>query len=246
MKRIALKAASVCAVSCLFAGTAGAATQIDTGQRESLAKSDNLFPLVVGFDVEEESNRDVEWDGGGSGEFGSRSYVAHVGFGVLPWLNVFGTVGQVEAKTEGDYGDGEMRWSLGASANLFQYDIVDPEFLEGRLSFRAEAEMIRADFEADEQGGEWRELAAAATVNYEIFVDRVDTTDRVPYSLAIFAGPAYSNIDGEIDGGGDFESDTEWGLAFGADLFVSHNLSLGLHVERFNDYGYRAGFRYRF
>jgi len=38
---------------------------------------------------------------------------------------------------------------------------------------------------------EWQDLYASITLNYEVFVARMDDIDSYPYSLLLYVGPAF-------------------------------------------------------
>ncbi len=230
------------AVACV----AQAASTGNTGSRGSLVASESLAPFSVGADFEQ-VNRDVKAGGAGH-TLKARSYTAYVGFDVARWLTVYGTVGQVEAQLLGGrYDDGDLAWSVGVDASLWHIDLIDPSFLEGRLSLRAVAEYAEASAQEGGDDLSWQEVFTALTLNYEIFVDEPKAMERTPYSLVLYTGPLHSVIDGDQDAAGvSVEEDSRLGFVLGADLFLAHNLALGFSLQQFDHTSYRGGLRYHF
>lgn len=237
MKRIAGWLGCLAAVSWIGAASAQMA---DAGSRESLIKSDDLYPFSVGVDYLKIS-RDIEWDSGETGEMDGDGWVAFFGVDPVPWVTVYLTAGLTETGVTGALEESsEPIWSFGMDLNLWHYDLTDPEFMEGRLSLRGGFEGTMG--EMDE--GDWTAWSGFLTANYEIFVRKIQSIDRVPYSLVLNAGPAFSILDG--DAGEDFEGTDSVGFVYGADLFVSHTLSLGFHLQDVDSKNYRISARYRF
>ena len=67
-----------------------------------------------------------------------------VGYDLLPCLTFFITASSSEAKLTGMEDDGSMqfKWSVGFSAYLWYVDVVDPTFLEGRISLKPVVELV--------------------------------------------------------------------------------------------------------
>lgn len=237
MKRIAGWLGCLAAVSWIGAASAQMA---DAGSRESLVTSEDLYPFSVGVDYLSLS-RNIEWDGGAKGEMDGDGWMAFFGVDPVPWLTVYLAAGMTETSVTGVPAESsDALWSFGMDMNLWQYDLTDPEFMEGRLSLRGGFEGTMGEMEE----GDWTEWSGFLTANYEIFVRKIQSIDRVPYSLVLSAGPAFSILDG--DAGGDFEGADSVGLVYGADLFVSHTLSVGFHVQDVDSSNYRISARYRF
>jgi len=221
----------------------------EAGPRESLLGSESLDRWTVGLDYERQARR-VTLDGGADATLYLRSTSAFLGYDFAPWFTLFGTVGQAEGRLyTGSYGDTDLRLSAGVDVNLWQYDVADPGFLAGRLTLRGLAEFASSNFEEGDAEVDFTETFGALTLNYEIFVEDLKATRRIPYSLVLYVGPAYSALDGEAELGGaeeSFDEDRTLGFAAGADLFVAHNLSLGFHLQEFDHTTYRGTLRYHF
>ena len=228
------------------AGLASAATLGGLGMRDSLTAAEGLERLSVGVDYAQ-LNRPVSLDQGGTQNLRARIISGQLGFDVLPWLTAFATAGRSEAKfdAESGYHGGQFKWSAGLKANWWHYDIVDPDFLEGRLSFQSTAEFAQYRSGKGSEEIKWNEGYADLTLNYEIFSTKMNDTAQVPYSLVLYGGPALSKVDGSA-AGADFSEDRLLGVVGGVDLFISHNLSLGGQVLFFDKSTLSASLRYHF
>lgn len=222
--------------------TAGAATPSGAGMRDSLTTSDNLGPVSAGFDYQM-TKRTVSLDAGGKNVIQSRVMSAELGVDLFSWWQIFGTLGRSEAGWEsGAYGDGKVKWSLGTHFNWWHYDVTEPEFMEGRLSFQTTAEFAQYNSGDDTK---WTDAYADLTLNYELFAEKQKDTKAVPYSLALYAGGALSKLSGHLNGA-NFSEDQLFGLVGGADLYIAQNLSLGGQVLYFDKPSYGLSIRYHF
>jgi hypothetical protein len=222
--------------------TAGAATPGGTGMRDALTTSDNLGPVSAGLDFQL-TKRSVSLDAGGTGILDARTVSAAVGVDLFRWWQVYGTVGRSQAGWDtGDYGDGKIKWSGGMHFNWWYYDLTDPEFMEGRISFQTTAEFAQFRSGGDSR---WNEFYADLTLNYELYVEKPKDTQSVPYSLALYGGVALSKLAGRLNSQG-FSEDQLIGVVGGADLYLAHNLSLGGQVLYFDDASFGVSLRYHF
>lgn len=236
----------------LWAGSSPAATSASPGTEGSLLKTESLYPLTIGVDYDRRE-RGLEWTGSGglNDILEVRTISAFVGVRLLPWLAPFVTVGSADTDLMG-YGDdaSEMVWSVGAQASLWEQEIVNPEFLAGRMSLRAVGEWTEGDLSSlSGVEGDWTEWDVSALLCYELFVDQASSRDSVPYSLEFYAGPTWSRLEGDANTPGgrvDFESDRDILITLGADLFLSDNLSVGGAVRLGDETSWRAGFRFHF
>ncbi len=221
---------------------AGAATPGGAGMRDSLTTSDNLGPVSAGLDFQV-IKRSVSLDAGGKSVMEARVLSAELGVDLFSWWQVFATLGRSEAGWEtGDYGDGKIKWSGGMHFNWWHYDLTDPEFMEGRLSFQTTVEF--AQYRSGDDTS-WNEGYADFTVNYELYSEKPQDTKAVPYSLALYGGAALSKLSGKINGS-NFSEDQLFGVLGGADLYIAHNLSVGGQILYFDKASYGVSFRYHF
>ena len=226
------------AVLCLYAPIAESGTIPGSMPRETLTYSTSLdrFSINTGFEV---IRRNIDF-GGGLGEMSLEAESAYVmvGCDVLSWLTAFGTIGATDAKVAGlgttiaTFDDAAAKWSLGANANLWRFDISDPRFLSGRLSLRTVAEVARYSADGPRTGIDWTEFSLALPFGYEMFADYGSHEPENMFSLAIYVGPGVSIMDGSSDlplGKYDFDEKKSVGLVAGIDLYFSHNFSIGCH-----------------
>jgi hypothetical protein len=232
-------------VAALLLGSAVAAcaaTPGGAGMRDSLTSTDNLAPFSAGIDYQM-IKRSVSLDNGGKNILQARIYSAEVGVDLFSWWQVFGTLGSSEASLENyDYGDNKVKWSGGTHLNWWHYDIEDPEFMEGRLSFQTTAEFSQFRSGNDTS---WVDGYADLTLNYEIYVEKPKDIKLIPYSLALYGGVALSKLSGKADSQ-DFTEDRVVGVVGGADLYIAHNVSVGAQVLYFDNASFSFSARYHF
>jgi hypothetical protein len=224
------------------AGLASAATWGGAGMRDSLVEVENLYPVSAGVDYQQ-LKREVSLDGGGVAELKTQVYAAQLGVDLAPWCMVFGTLGSSKMAWEGDdYTTANAKWSAGARFNWWHTDITDPAFMAGRLSFQSLAEF--SQYRSGENR-RWDEGYADLTMNFEVFVQNMKDLQQYPYSLVLYGGPACSKFNGRASGVS-FSEDTAFGVVGGADLYLSHNLSVGGQIVSFEDTSFGISLRYHF
>jgi len=234
---------ALCLSGCL---AASAATLGGLGVRDTLTETELLARLSVGVDYAQ-VRRDMSLDQGGKLDLRARIYSGQLGYDLLPWLTVFGTVGGSEARAESepDYHSNQFKWSGGLKANWWRYNIEDPDFLEGRLSLQTSAEFAMYRSGSGDDEIKWHEEYVDLTLNYEVFATRMKDLAQYPYSLALYAGPVLSKINGSA-GPMDFTEDSLIGVVGGVDLYISHNLALGGQILYFDGSTLSASLRYHF
>jgi len=217
-----------------------AATLSASDSRDTMFTQQSLENLSIGG-VFEALKRDMQYDDGGKTKLEAYNYYGYVGYDFTQWLTLFGTLGACQAKcTEYDtLASGKVKWSAGLNLKIWHYDIIDPSWMAGRCSIRAMGEYSQY------QSGDpnttrltWQDLYASLTLNYEVFVSRMDNTDAYPYSLLLYVGPAFSKVNGKRETAMqsyNFSEEHSVGIAAGADIFASHNLSIGGQLQYFFD-----------
>ena len=219
-----------------------AATPGGAGMRDSLTSSDNLGPLSAGVDYQM-IKRNVSIDAGGTKVLQARVYSFELGVDLFSWWQVFGTLGSSEAGWDTtDYGGNEIKWSGGTHFNWWHYDITDPDFMEGRLSFQTTAEY--SQFRSGNDSN-WYDGYADLTLNYELYAQKAKDLTAVPYSLALYGGGALSRLSGHVLGE-DFSEDKLVGVVGGVDIYIARNLSVGAQVLVFDKASYGLSARYHF
>lgn len=217
-----------------------AATLSASDSRDTLFTQQSLGNLSIGG-VFEALKRNMQYDNGGTTKLEAYNYYGYVGYDFLQWLTLFGTLGGCQAKsTEYDtLGNAKAKWSAGLNLKIWHFDIYDPTWMAGRCSIRAMGEYSQYQSgNTDTTKLTWQDLYASVTLNYEVFVTRMDDTDSYPYSLLLYVGPAFSKVNGKRETATqsyDFSEVHNVGIAAGADLFASHNLSIGGQLQYFFD-----------
>ncbi len=240
------------AVVLLLAVPSRAQSNLSPGTEGSLLQTYTLYPLTIGVDYDQRTRGvDVAGALGSDSEFSADSVTALVGIRILPWLAPFFTIGETETELAGlDSDDDELIWSIGVQASLWQQDLEHPEWAAGRVSVRTVAEYVAGDLSCKPNvRGDWTEMNLSLLLGYEIFVKEPHSRDSTPYSLQVYAGPGWSDIDGDVRVGGvsaDFDASQEFVLVAGADLFVADNVSVGGVVRLGSDTDWRAGVRFHF
>ncbi|MBI2437836.1 MAG: hypothetical protein HYV36_03360 [Lentisphaerae bacterium] len=224
----------------LGVGPVTAATLSTSDSRETLITQNSLDPLSLGG-VFELLKRDIIDDPGGKTILEAYNYYGYVGYDFFELATLFGTLGASQAKAMGsdEFEDPGVKWSLGLNLKIWHIDLDDPTFIAGRYSIRAMGEY--SQYQSGDKVTtrvQWQDLYAALTLNYEIFAADMASTDKYPYSLLLFIGPAWSQVDGERETANqiyDFSEEHNVGIAAGVDLFAAHNLSIGGQLQFFFD-----------
>ncbi len=243
--RLALLAAFVLAVPPLAAaGTADKSHASDSAMKVELER------WLVGFDVVT-IKRGVEFDAYGKQSLDARYLAGVVGYDVLPWLTPFVTAGKSKAQLSNMAGYGDQQWAftVGANANVWRTDVVEPEFMAGQLSLKILLEYGRYQSSKDIWEVKWSEWYAAPLLTYEMFAETEAAVQRVPYSLVLAAGPAFSALNGTEKSSVtsmDFSQKESVGYLLGLDIFIAHNLSVGAQLVFFDHTTVDGSIRYRF
>ncbi|MDR0993238.1 MAG: hypothetical protein LBN38_01535 [Verrucomicrobiota bacterium] len=170
------------------------------------------------------------------------------------WLVIYGQVGASRAELDKWMQDGASFGAgglLGVLLNLWEIDAGETASawrftmqLAGQYAYRT----------ADDDGDgklQWGEAMVMLPLNYHLFFS---SPSRNTYSdeftsLNLYAGPAFSKVDGEWNFGGahtDFEEDQAFGAVVGVDLWLLNNLSFGARTDWFDEMSFRVSMNYRF
>jgi len=163
-----------------------------------------------------------------------------VGYDVLPWATVYGTVGLIDVELDGVEADeADTEYGVGLHFNLLDHELMDPGLIEDRL--RVNADVRYASSEAMFMGRtlEWEETTAELTVS--IVNDLTGNKLFWPQSVALYAGPAYSALDSD-----DFEAEETFGFVGGIEIFASKRLTLGLGAEMYDSAAFSSRLSLRF
>ncbi len=230
-------------VSLALAAAAGAAPMSVGSHRDALVAVDQIRNWIVGADSAW-LRRDLKVDGLPA-RLEAESYAVFLGLRLAHWLTLHGDVGHADADVDNVQMDDGLIWGAGLQARLWRHDLKDPVFLAGRWSIRLGAGYRRADVEA----GEWDVISAAAVVHFEIFAETAAATERIPFSLGLYAGPVYSRIEGQVEDlppSEDFEGESVLGAVGGVEVHLSHNFLLALGAEFVDGTSWSVSVRHSF
>lgn len=217
----------------------------------------NADRFSVGINYEN-IRRYVDPDVGENFRLDATSVSLFLGYDVINWLTVFGTLGQSENNSDfvlGQSDDRQFKWSVGVNANLYKWYIKEPKGMAGdRVTVRAFAEF--ASYEADTGIGnmDWNDMFIALPIAYERFErnDRIED-DSDLFRISIYAGPVLSFVNGSLDTGAgdtDFDADNTFGAIAGIDVYFTRSISIGGQAVFFDvtndDISARASLRYHF
>ncbi len=242
MKRGFFPAVMAVCVAC--SPIARAATTDGSGQIDSWFKTVSLDRLSVGAHYED-GRRGITLDNDVPEKLLVRDYYAFLGYDVLPWMAVFGTLGRSQAKQEnGTWGNEGNKWSLGLNANFWHYD-NDPKQMVWRLSLKGMAEYSQYESGEGHDQIEWHEIFAALPLNYYILFEKnwADWSDL--HGISFYAGPAISYLDGRI-ADTDFSEENKVGLIGGVEIYVWEKVFVGCALEYFDDVMVNASLHYHF
>jgi opacity protein-like surface antigen len=169
----------------------------------------------------------------------AESLSLYLGYDILPWVTVFGSIGGVELDSvDGVESDSKLKVSVGVSAYVWEADILTPVYMAGRLSLKPTAELSHYESDTIEGDVDWIEAMVALPFGYERFDGYPASPKGIATSLALYVGPAISYIDGTLDtslGDKGFEHDDLLGVIAGLDIFLSAGVSLGVEFSVFDE-----------
>ncbi|HOO21069.1 MAG TPA: hypothetical protein PLJ99_06370 [Kiritimatiellia bacterium] len=177
-----------------------------------------------------------------------------LGFSVAPWLQLYGQAGVSRARIDDllnprpGAGAGGL---LGARLDLWQYHAGHPE-TSWRFTIPLDARIAHRTTD-DKGAGEirWTEILVAMPLDYHLTFAHNSRNFYMSefHSLRLYAGPAFSDIDGTWEAGGtrrDFEESESLGAVAGAELWLLENVSFGARADWFDSTTLHLTVRYRF
>ena len=179
------------------------------------------------------------------------SISGYAGYDVMPWLTAFVTAGGSSLRggdwSSSDYG---LHVSGGLHAYLWEADVLSPTFAAGRVSIKGMVEIGHHRSDSLYGGSDWLEMLAALPVGYEFF-DRYPTKrSGVATSLALYVGPVFSYLDGDLAVGpgmkSGFSSDRSIGAVAGADVYFAPSFGVGVKVMLLDEVSTGASVRFHF
>ena len=206
-----------------------------------LIKGQDLSRLTMGVYVAQ-SDRQISWDDSGITQVIESDRVqAYLGYDVLDWLTCYAIGGANESKIEGIQGGGnsETELGLGFRVNLLNHFIREPTAIEDVIRMNMGVEYVRSSFDNGFASSDWSELSVALTM---AIVNAIEGNKYFwPESIAIYAGPIYSAINGD-----EFETDDDVGLIAGLEFFLTDTCTLDFQVKYFEETSIAGGVNFRF
>jgi opacity protein-like surface antigen len=205
-----------------------------------LITGQDLSRLTMGVYVVQ-SERQITWDSSGLTEVMESDRVqAYLGYDVLDWLTFYAIGGANESKIEGPEGDdSDTELGLGFRVNLLNHFIREPTATEDVIRMNMGVEYVRSSLDNEFASSDWSELTVALTI---ALVNAVDGNKYFwPESIAIYAGPIYSTINGD-----EFETDDDVGLIAGLEFYLTDTCSLDIQVKYFEETSVGGGINFRF
>ncbi|MDD5482664.1 MAG: hypothetical protein PHP98_03295 [Kiritimatiellae bacterium] len=241
------------AIVAVLAGPAHAASLSGAGTRETLITQEYLGFLTIGADYQQQE-RDISIASQGELRLKSQTFDGYIGVDPCQWMVIFATFGGTAAKTtvEETYNDSKFKWSAGFDVSWWRYSLKNPAFMAGDLSLKTHAEFAAYRSGSGAEKINWNEIFAALLVNYEVFVLNKGDMAKYPYSLALYAGPALSWLEGDCYAGGDAGRKTDFheanlaGIIAGAEIFAAPNVSFGGAFQYYDAMTFNLGVRYHF
>jgi opacity protein-like surface antigen len=187
----------------------------------------------------EDINIGVDFDHLPDGKLEAQAVSAYLGYDILPWLTLFGTLGASEVDVSSQYDtDPGLKISGGASAYLWEGDVLSPPYMAGRFTVKAALELSYYDSDYENGDVNWFSATASLPLGYEIFDESPESVAGVDTSLAFYIGPAMRYLSGSWDfasGSEDFEGKEILGLMGGIDVYISQGLSIGAQACYFDE-----------
>ena len=169
---------------------------------------------------------------------------AYVGYNVFAPLTIYAIAGRFLYETDpGPFGSSDRSYLFGAAATLdiFAHEIQDPMLMENEIRLSATVAYYLSEAEAYGQDLAYHELKASLTAS---LVNHVAGSKLfLPESIAIFAGPAYSEtMNDDIDD----SPDEQIGFTGGLEVYQTKRVSYYARLDDFDKTGYAVGVNVRF
>lgn len=178
-----------------------------------------------------------------SGTIDPLDVAVYVGHPILPWIVLYGVAGQKTASFDAfGLGNTERGFLYGAGTHLdlFAHEIQDPLLMENQIRVNADVMYSNARIDALGDGQNFSEFQGSLTVS--IVNELTGNKLFVPESIALFAGPAFSSLGGDLEGDGE----ETVGFTAGMEVFHTQQVSYYARLDEFSSTGYAAGLNVRF
>lgn len=206
--------------------------------RDPMKISDPSEKLTVGA-LYEDIKMGIDLDNGPDAVLNAKSAGIYIGYDLIPGVTLFTTLGASEIDSEGDSDtSGKFKISGGVNAYLLEADVLEPEYMSGRFTIKANFEVSHYDSGGDVGDVSWTDATLAVPFGYEIFDNYPESPKGINTSIALYVGPALSYVSGTWDsdvGDMDFERTEILGVIGGVDFFLSPTVSLGAEFSYFDE-----------
>lgn len=172
----------------------------------------------------------------------TKKQLLYIGYDFKPWLVAYALGGssQIDVRTLPKT-DSEMEIGAGAQVNILNHDLLDPILTEDKITVNASLQLTTTEAKINNRTIEWRELNASITA--AIVNDVTGNKLMLPESIALFAGPVYSDI---IGSGIDEASGDRLGVTVGIEVYYTKRLAFNFRLDKFEEPAYSAGLRMNF
>ncbi len=210
---------------------------------EALYNGSPRFLSIGGYYEQEKRGIDIN---GGMQDWEVQQSVGYVGVDLTRWLTVRGGGGQNTLRVDKASGDSDLEWIAGGTLRLLDYFILDPVIGEESywLGVNLDGQYTGARSHAPSGDLTWNEVSVALLFNLTAHTERWGFVDRV----SLYAGPAYSGIAGNNDGGfgANIREDKSVGLIAGLAFGLSDNVTIKTELQDFGDTSFSLGASFHF
>jgi opacity protein-like surface antigen len=188
--------------------------------------------------------RDMDYGSGATREWDQTRAGAYLGFDLTRWLTLHVGGGGNSVKVDSGTSDSGGEWLVGGQLRLLDYWILEPlvgdepYWLSVDVNGRYAAAKVGADF------GDvtWNEMSGSLLFTLYTRPERWGFIDRI----GLFAGPAYSVIDGSDDSDHDISADQAMGFIGGLTFNPNYNVTLKVQAQSFGKAGIAASLGFHF
>ena len=225
-----------------------AGTVSESLSRESLITPQPFESISFGINYDDSRRKISDDNGREIARLDLRSYAFFVGYDMSKWCTIFATLGSSEARLaeNNEYGDGKFKWSVGFNANLWQTELEEPDLFCGRITIKPAVELAQYNSDLDNETIKVTDISGTLLVAYEKVINDPNYNITKFYGYTIYAGPAFSLINGNVNGDDDFEESKNVGMVGGFDFFITHNFSIGGQIQLFDEISFGGNVRHHF
>lgn len=201
-----------------------------------LAEPHNMSRWSIGI-MGQNAQREIEIDVSGLETIKIHHYFFQVGYELLDWVTLLGSIGTSEFAREnsGDFDNSDTAWSVGAHFRLLEHWILGIRRNEDRFAIEATVQYTKLEAEFKNRDLELNELAATLTLS---FVNELDSDKWILLDeVRLFVGPILSMIEGTLSfvPERDVEEHNNTGFVAGLDLLLNRHTSFVWEIQIFEE-----------